>query len=180
MASAAAAADAGWEVVKVLALLVVLLAARTASADILNNELLHAHVDEVAAAAPTDAAARADLFADRTTLSLGALVPVLGTYRLDHQVFGSVRPSAVAFDWILGGAVPVGLGVVALLASGRTRSICAWSAVGLYASTRIAILTIGNLHVSEYNAYLHVKLAVSATETRDGSPAPALVATGQW
>jgi hypothetical protein len=175
-----AAVAGGDAVTRVLVMLFLVAGAHAAHADMMNNEALHAHADEIAATAPSDPAAREALYADHVTLSLGALVPVLGTYRLDHQVFGSVRPSAIEFDWILGGAVPLGLGIAAFATSGRTRAALAWSALGLYASTRVAILVIGNLHVGEYNRYLHVKLAVSAAETRDGGAAPALVATTSW
>jgi hypothetical protein len=165
-----------------VAAVLVLGCARAASADMMNNEALHAHADEVVAAAPpaSEPDARAALFADRVTLSLGALVPVFGTYRLDHRVFGGVRPSAIVFDWVLGGGVPIALGAAALATSGRTRDALAWTALGLYVSTRAAVLVIGNLHVSEYNRYLRVKLGAGAAATRDGGAVPTLVATAQW
>ena len=149
--------------------------ARVAAADFANNEALHAHVEVLAAAAPTDPVARQALVAHRASLSLGALVPILGTYRLDHRCYGEVRPAAYAFDWVVGGLAPAGLGIAALAESGHTRAVLAWTAVGLYASTRIGILVIANLHVSEYNRYLRLRLGVA--ESSSGQPVP-LLATG--
>jgi hypothetical protein len=150
---------------RAVAVLVVVLASRDARADFANNELLHAHADAVIAASDPGSLAparRAALHVDRLTMSLGALVPVFGTSRLDGAVFGGVRPSAIVFDWVLGGAVPVGLAALALADTGLSSSArddLAWTALGLYAVTRVGILVIGNLHVSEWNRYIDVKLA---------------------
>lgn len=163
----------------------VVLASRIASADFANNETIHAHVDTVVArldGAKLDPDWRKSLLADRLTLSLGALIPIYGSYELDEKVFGGVRPAAVVFDWILGGIVPAGLGVTALATgdslSSRTRTILAWSAIGLYASTRLGVLIIGNFHVTEYNRYLQLRLGVASTS--GGQLAPALVASTGW
>lgn len=158
-----------------------LVAARTASADFANNEAIHAHVDSLVAS--TDGAAlapdaRRALRADRGTLTLGALIPIYGSYELDHKVFGGVRPAAIVFDWLLGGIVPAGLAITALASHGSTRSILSWSALGLYATTRVGVLIIGNLHISEYNRYLQLRLGVA--ESPRGQLAPALVAITSW
>jgi hypothetical protein len=70
-------------------------------------------------------------------------------------VFGSVRPSAIVFDWILGGLAPVAA-LVASFAVGDAgaRSALRWTALGLYGGTRVGVLVIGNLHISEYDNYL--------------------------
>ena len=115
------------------------------SADLLNHELLRRHVDQ--------------LFADqhdvppapRASLVAGTLIPGFGTYRVEQRVFGGLRPAGVVFDWGLGGIAPLTLGAIAIESSGRTREGCAITAIGLYAATRIAILVIANLHISEYN-----------------------------
>ncbi|MEP6859826.1 MAG: hypothetical protein ABJE66_04350 [Deltaproteobacteria bacterium] len=160
-----------------LILAAVLASPSLARADLANNEAIHEHVDAVVAGVDVtalDPARTRALLADRLTLSLGALVPIYGSYKLDHKVFGDVRPAAVVFDWILGGFVPVGLGVTALAGgnalSSETRSILAWTAVGLYASTRIGVFVIGNLHISEYNRVLRLRLGLGAAATADHSP----------
>lgn len=162
-----------------------LFASQTAWADLANNEAIHAHIDAVIAGingATLDPDVRRSLLADRATLSLGALIPIYGSYVLDRKIFGGVRPSAVVFDWILGGLVPAGLGITALATDGslspRTRSILGWTAIGLYASTRLGVLIVGNLHVSEYNRYL--KLGLGVAESPQGQLAPAIVATASW
>jgi hypothetical protein len=104
-------------------------------------------------------AVRDALHADRLTLSLGALVPIYGTLRIDRRVFGGVRPSAVVFDWIIGGLAPATLGVIALVDRDH-RDALAWTALGLYAGTRIGILVIGNLHVSAFNRAVDVRLGL--------------------
>jgi hypothetical protein len=118
-------------------------------ADLLNNSAIHAHVDDQLAHR------RASPIGDRLLLSAGALVPILGSCELDHRVFGSVRPSAIVFDWILGGVAPAAL-LVASFATGdaSARSALRWTALGLYGGTRIGVLVIGNLHISEYDDYL--------------------------
>lgn len=162
-----------------------LLVSRSAVADLANNEAIHDHVDRVVLRLEVDKLdpdQRHDLLADRLTLSLSALVPIYGSYCLDHKVFGDVRPAAVVFDWILGGIVPTGLGATALLSgdalSSRTRTILGWSAVGLYVSTRIGVLIIGNLHISEYNRYLRLRLGVVVSPS--DQLAPALLASSEW
>jgi hypothetical protein len=143
--------------------------ARVAYGDLANNEAIHDHVDDVVRSverAKLDPARRAALFANRLELSASALVPIYGSLQLDRKVFGGVRPAAVVFDWILGGVAPVTLAVIALedtALSNRTRSICAWTALGLYTSTRLGVLIVGNLHVSEFNRYLALRLDVAAT-----------------
>ena len=142
------------------AIVALLVLAGTAHADLVNNTLLHAHVDELVAKP------HGDLAASHVTLTLGALVPIYGTYQLDERVFGSVRPSAMLFDWFLGGIAPAALGITALASHGETRAITAWTALGLYAATRLGVILVGNLHVAEYNRYIAVKLAptgISAT-----------------
>jgi hypothetical protein len=166
----------------IFAILVALvLVSRVASADLANNEAIHAHVDELlppAAVAALAAPAREALLATRWSLSLGALIPIYGSYALDHKVYGGIRPAAIAFDWILGGVAPAGLGVAALATDGHTRSILAWTALGLYASTRIGVLVIGNFHITEYNRY--VKLRLGLAEAPGGQAAPALFALTSW
>ncbi len=120
----------------------------------MNNAEIHAHVDDVVVRDRAHAVA-----ADRFALSAGALVPIFGTYRLDHRVFGSVRPSAIAFDWVLGGIAPVACLVASFATSGDARTALRWTALGLYGGTRIGVLVIGNLHVSEYDSYLARRLA---------------------
>ena len=148
------------------------LASRVASADLLNNEGIHAHVDAQLAAGVTPE------LADHLTFSLEALVPILGSYELDQRVYGSTRPSGVIFDWILGGIVPLALGIGALATHGQTRRVLGWTALGLYVSTRIAVLTIGNLHVSEYNS--RIELRVGGAQTPSGQLAPAVVMSVVW
>lgn len=161
------------------------LAPRVASADALNNEGIHAHVDAMtirADGAPFDASRRPSLLADRLTLSLEMLVPIVGSCALEQKVFGEVRPSAVVFDWILGGVVPLGFGASAIAGEGalspQARSVLGWTAVGLYASSRLGILIVGNLHITEYNRYLDLRLGV--VESRTGAPLPAMVAARSW
>ncbi len=142
-----------------------MLAASPARADMMNDEALHAHVDAVLAeGAPTDVS--------RVSLSLGVLVPIFGTTRLDRAMFGEVRPTAVLVDWILGGLVPLGLAVAAVAVQDR-RAAFGWTAAGLYAATRIAILVVGNMHISEYERYLHVRVGTVGST-------PALVASWSW
>ncbi len=160
---------------------VVVCASTPARADVLGHDRLRAHVDDMFAhldVATLDAQQRDDLYASRTAITAGLFVPMFGSYRLEHQMFGELRPSAIVFDWVLGGLVPIGLGVTALVTSGRTRKITAYTALGLYAATRIGIIVIGNLHVSEYNR--QVRIHLGAVPTSMDKPVPALVVTGRW
>jgi hypothetical protein len=163
----------------IVVLVVVVVAAGTARADLVNHELLRAHVDHVFAGVDVPQLTpqqREALYADRLSLMAGTLVPILGTWRVENKVFGGLRPAGVIFDWTLGGFVPLGLAIAALATSGRTRAICAWTALGLYASTRIGIMIIGNLHISAYNHAVAVHLG-NATSDRI---APGLIATMRW
>jgi hypothetical protein len=164
-----------------MAVLALAFAPTAACADMMNNGAMHDHADATLARASRDHVDRHELLADRVTLNLGVAVPIYGSYALDQRVFGGVRPSAVVFDWILGGAAPAALGITALADGGlsaRTRSTLGWTALGLYASTRIGVLVIGNLHISEYNRY--IKLRAGITEGPSGQLAPALVAGTSW
>jgi hypothetical protein len=134
----------------------------TAHADLLNHELLRAHVDAELAhldVAKLDADQREALYAPRLSLTVGLLVPGFGSYRLEQRMFGGIRPSGIVFDWVLGGAAPVALGVAALATDGRTRAICAWTALALYATTRAGMLVIGSWHISAYNHEVDIRLA---------------------
>lgn len=118
-------------------------------ADLLNNAGIHAHVDETPGAQPIS----------RAATSFELLVPIWGSYMMERHVFGSVRPSGIVFDWILGGLVPAVLaGTSFAVHDADTRSRMRWSALGLYAGTRVAVEVIGNLHVSEYNEYARLQL----------------------
>ncbi len=135
-----------------VALIALLLVSRAAAADVANHDLIRAHVATLPAAELDDAS--------HLTFSLRALVPIWGSYRLDDTVFCSVRPAAVAFDWILGGAVPAGLAIAALATDDAHASrILAWTALGLYATTRLGVLVIGNLHIAAYNHAVELRLA---------------------
>lgn len=156
-------------------------ASTPARADVLGHDRLRAHVDDMFAhldVASLDANQRDDLYASRAAITAGLFVPMLGSYWLEHKTFGELRPSAIVFDWVLGGLAPLALGITALATSGRTRKITAYTALGLYAATRIGIIVIGNLHVSEYNR--QVRLHLGAVPTSMDRPVPALVATGRW
>ncbi len=169
----------------VAVLLAAMATSRSARADLANNELIHEHVDAVTRnvdRASLDPVATRALMADRLTLSLGVLAPGYGSYVLDRKVFGSLRPAAVVCDWILGGFVPAGLGVAALAGGGAlspsTRSILGFTALGLYGATRIGVLVVGNLHISEYNHEVELRLGVAPAA--GGELAPALVASESW
>jgi hypothetical protein len=165
--------------VKSLVLAIVLTTTSVARADVINHDLLHAHVDRMFAGvdvARLTPAQREALYADRLTLMAGALIPIFGTWRIEDKVFGGLRPAGVIFDWVLGGVAPLGLAITAFATTGTTRTVCAWTAIGLYASTRIGIMIIGNLHISAYNRAVSLHLG-NATSDR---LAPALVATTRW
>lgn len=143
-----------------------LLVSRTAGADLANNEAIHAHVDDVVAHLEHGASAKHDpsLWAERLALNLGVLVPVYGSIRLDRKVFGSIRPAAVVFDWTLGGLAPAALGITALAdtsLSEMTRRDLAWAALALYLTTRVGVLIVGNMHISEYNHYMKLRLGIA-------------------
>jgi hypothetical protein len=147
-----------------------------ARADIMNNEAIREHVDALFADGSLEASR---LRAHRLTLNLGLLVPVYGSIALDRKVFGGIRPSAIVFDWVLGGIVPAGLAVAAFAGpESWPRTRLAWTAIGLYAATRVAVLVVGNLHISEYNRLL--ELRVGAATPISGDLAPALLATATW
>ena len=149
--------------------LLALLGASPARADMLNDAALHAHDDaQIASGEVADVG--------HVGLSLGALVPILGSYRIDQAMFGEVRPTAVVIDWILGGLLPLGLAIAAVAVEDR-RALFGWTAAGLYAATRIGVLVVANLHVGEYNHYLHVRLGAASSAT---GPVPALVASWSW
>ena len=157
--------------------------ATPAAADITNNALIKAHVDALFAGidpARVTPAQREALFAKRLPLSLGALVPVLGSYLVDRKVYGGIRPAAVIFDWIIGGLVPAVLGVVALASDGalstRTRTILGVTALGIYGATRIGVLITANLHISDYNRFVRARLAGQARPAL----APGVIATASW
>jgi len=57
------------------------------------------------------------------------------------------------------------------------RAAFGWTAAGLYAATRIGVIVVANLHVGEYNRYLHVRLGAASSAV---GPVPALVATWSW
>jgi hypothetical protein len=136
---------------------VLALVAAGCGADLLNNQGIHDHVDDLVAHDRTDAVP-----ANRWLLDAGALVPFLGSYELDHRVYGSVRPSAIVVDWILGGIVPAGAAVASFVFDDAlTRRRLRWGALGLYGATRIGIEIVGNLHIDEYNDYLAERLATS-------------------
>ncbi|MBL9012754.1 MAG: hypothetical protein JNL83_01170 [Myxococcales bacterium] len=132
------------------------LAPMAASADILSHERLRAYV----AAMDTRGATYEQLDTSRAAFIATALIPGWGTYRLEKIVFGEVRPAGIIGDWLVGGALPVGLAIGAYAADDpSTRRALAWTAAGLYAGTRLVILVVGNLHISEYRDALRVKLA---------------------
>jgi hypothetical protein len=79
-------------------------------------------------------------------------------------------------DWLLGGLLPLGLAIAAVAVEDR-RALFGWTAAGLYAATRIGVLVVANLHVGEYNRYLHVRLGAASSAA---GPVPALVASWSW
>jgi hypothetical protein len=107
---------------------------------------------------------RAKLDTSRLTFAVTALVPGVGTYRLEKRVFGEVRPAGIVGDWGIGGAVPLGLLLGSYATDDReTRTALRWSALGLYAGTRLVILVIGNLHISTYRRALDARFTASPT-----------------
>jgi hypothetical protein len=136
-----------------IALLLVVLAT-TAHADLLSHDRLRAHVARLDITNTT----RDELDTSRLAFMVTALVPGYGTYRLEKRVFGEVRPAGIIGDWGVGGAVPAGLLVWSYYADDTdTRRALRWTALGLYAGTRVAIFVIGNLHISEYRRALAVR-----------------------
>ncbi len=162
----------------------VLIVPRAASADLTGSQGILEHVDEVVSqldVAALDADQRKALLADRLTLNLGLLVPGYGSYALDTKVYGELRPTAILFDWVLGGVAPVGLATLAIAdndLSSSTRAGLAWSAAALYVATRLGVLIVGNLHISDYNAAMRVRLGLTAS----GRPHRGwtIGATAQW
>jgi hypothetical protein len=133
-----------------------LAAARSAEADMLSHDRLRAHV----AALDISHTTRDELDTSRAAFMATALVPGWGTYRLEKIVFGEVRPAGIVGDWVVGGAVPAGLAIAALAVDDpSTRRTLAWTAAGLYVGTRLAIFTIGNLHISAYRRALDLRFA---------------------
>lgn len=88
-----------------------LVGAGNAHADLLSHDRLEAHV----AALDITGTTYDQLDTSRITFSLTALVPGYGTYRLEKRVFGEVRPAGIVGDWVLGGLVPAGLAIGALV-----------------------------------------------------------------
>lgn len=130
------------------------LTADPVAADLLNHDLLAAHLERTLASVDPSrltTAQREALYAPRASLMLSTLVPGWGTWRVEQRMFGGLRPAGVVLDWGVGGALPIGLAIAAFASDGSTRQWCAWSALALYAATRIGIQIIGNLHITEYN-----------------------------
>lgn len=132
--------------------------AGNARADLLSHDRLRSHV----AALDVGRTTYDELDTSRITFSLSALVPGFGTYRLERRVFGEVRPAGVLGDWILGGLVPAGLAIGAVVANDPdTRAALAWTAAGLYVTTRLVILVVGNLHITTYRRALALRFAAT-------------------
>jgi hypothetical protein len=142
-----------------IALLSLVLLATTAHADLLSHDRLRAYVARLDVANQT----YDDLDTSRVAFVFSAFVPGWGTYRLEKRVFGEVRPAGIIGDWGVGGLVPASLLVWSYYADdAHTRSTLRWTAAGLYAGTRVVILVIGNLHISEYRRALNVRFTTSA------------------
>ena len=138
------------------AVAVLALSTREVRADMLSHDRLRAHVATIDISHTT----RAELDTSRAAFMATALVPGWGTYRLEKIVFGEVRPAGIIGDWIVGGALPAGLAIAALAVDDSgTRRTLAWTAAGLYVGTRLAIFTIGNLHISAYRSALDLRFA---------------------
>ncbi len=137
-----------------------LLALCGCGADLLNNAAIHAHIDETPDAQPIS----------RATTSFELLVPIWGSYMMERRAYGNVRPSGIVFDWILGGLVPAVLvGTSFAVHDAGTRSTLRWSALGLYAGTRVGVEIIGNLHVGEFNDYLAERKQIKNPASPRGS-----------
>jgi hypothetical protein len=142
--------------VRLAALVILLLATQTAHADMLSHDRLRAHVATLDISHTT----REELDTSRAAFMATALVPGWGTYRLEKIVFGEVRPAGIIGDWIVGGAVPAGLAIGALVVDDpSTRRALGWTAAGLYVGTRLTIFVIGNLHISAYRQALDLRFA---------------------
>ena len=140
----------------VVVVIVLGLVARDAHADMLSHDRLRAHVATLDVSHTT----RDELDTSRAAFMATALVPGWGTYRLEKIVFGEVRPAGIVGDWIVGGALPAGLAITALAVDDPdTRRTLAWTAAGLYVGTRLAIFTIGNLHISAYRKALDLRVS---------------------
>jgi hypothetical protein len=144
---------------------------RAASADLTGSQGIRDHVALTVSrldVTALDARDKDALLAHRVTLNLGLLVPCYGSYTLDTKVYGELRPSAILFDWVLGGAAPVGLAALALADDqlpSRTRAELAWTALALYATSRVGILIVGNLHISDYNAAMRLRLGLAPADS---------------
>jgi len=142
----------------VLSMLSVLATVATARADLLSHDRLRAHV----ATLDVTNATYDELDTSRVAFVVSALVPGFGTYRLERRVFGEVRPAGIIGDWGIGGALPAGLLAWSFSTdSDDTRRKLRWTALGLYAGTRITILVIGNLHISAYRRALQARFTAS-------------------
>ncbi len=131
----------------------------------MNDAAIHAHVDAQLAGDP----ASARPIDDRVALAAGALVPIYGSYRLDHRVFGGVRPSAIVFDWVLGAIVPLGLVAASFAADASTANVLRWTCtLGLYGATRVGHRRRPERCVilDEYDRYLEQKTRVVAATVR--------------
>jgi hypothetical protein len=127
---------------------VALLGLAACGGDMMNNAALRAHVDDLVAHGQRPPQL------DHLTASAELLVPVLGSTELDRAAYGGIRPSGVVFDWVLGGIAPLALlGASFAVSDARARRSMRWAALGLYVATRVGVLVIGNLHVSEYDDY---------------------------
>jgi hypothetical protein len=139
--------------------LAILVLAAPARADLLSHDRLRAHVERLDIATTSFE----ELDTSRLAFMASALVPGFGTYRLEKRVFGEVRPAGILGDWGVGGAVPFGLLVASYYVDdSSTRRALRWTALGLYAGTRVAIFVIGNLHISEYRRALTIRFTTSA------------------
>jgi hypothetical protein len=47
----------------------------------------------------------------------------------------------------------------------QPRGALGWTAVGLYAATRLGVVVVGNLHISEYNRMVRLRLGMTAART---------------
>lgn len=130
------------------------------SGDSVDDEI-RAHVDSQLASVDLDLCpAQLDaLRADRLTFNLVALVPGLASYVIDTHIFGGIGPMGYIFDWLVGGAVPLSLALIAPWQTGDVQSAFWVGALGLYVIMRAAIVVTINDHVTVYNEHLDQRLA---------------------